>query len=639
MCWGDNSFGQTNIPPSGTDGFLALAAGFSHTCGIQTDKTVVCWGYNIDKRSSPPVGLQAQTSPHISYQFEKVDSVPAAVRLARPSPPFATEIHTDRHVIPEGTAASILVRSVASGRISGRLEPDSNPQLALRPAAVNLGGGARSAVMSLSATDRPSAQTVSTTLSLMFSSNPPASLNQTKFHYVIPPNDLTATLSGPPIVLESRGATQKVTFEINKQQGSKSFLVFSTDSRIVIDRGIVTPDRNSFSVVLGLSRDAVVPDAETVPLYLVHLDALRLSANTQISAGHEHACVVRDDRTIACWGNDDSDQIILPAPLKQAEFLTVSSGFFHNCGIQIDNTMACWGEDAYGVLTPPQDSVHARFLSVSAGEIHTCAIRIDNAVVCWGARDALSADVGQASDAPKNSKFLTVSAGSYHNCAIRVDSTVHCWGDDRNFQVRNTPPADNKFHAVAAGFSHSCGIKIDNTLACWGTSRHGLVHGRPQDDTFLAVGSGNNHSCAIRSNQTMACWGQGSQGETTPPPLTPFVAVSGGSYYTCGIRIDGSPKCWGQDTYGKTFPPPGLKAHSKLAPLYLSEKTDIIQSAVHLPTTITSLGKAVLVKVHTGQQTIPEGSETFILLEAVSEIPRPIPVSYTHLTLPTNREV
>ena len=54
--WGDNAFGQTNVPP-----FLptarAIAAGYEHTLALQTDGTVQAWGNNGSGQTSVPAGL------------------------------------------------------------------------------------------------------------------------------------------------------------------------------------------------------------------------------------------------------------------------------------------------------------------------------------------------------------------------------------------------------------------------------------------------------------------------------------------------------------------------------------------------------------------------------------------------------
>jgi hypothetical protein len=60
--WGDNSFGQTNLPP-GLSNVIAIAAGGNHSLALKTNGTVVAWGENTDAngafagQSVVPAGL------------------------------------------------------------------------------------------------------------------------------------------------------------------------------------------------------------------------------------------------------------------------------------------------------------------------------------------------------------------------------------------------------------------------------------------------------------------------------------------------------------------------------------------------------------------------------------------------------
>jgi MBG domain/Regulator of chromosome condensation (RCC1) repeat len=53
-CWGDNSTGQTAVPP-GLVGVAAVSAGSRHTCALRTDGTVNCWGF--EREAAVPAGL------------------------------------------------------------------------------------------------------------------------------------------------------------------------------------------------------------------------------------------------------------------------------------------------------------------------------------------------------------------------------------------------------------------------------------------------------------------------------------------------------------------------------------------------------------------------------------------------------
>ncbi len=58
-CWGYNNDGQCNSP---TDTFTQVSAGAWHTCGVKTDGTATCWGYNYYGESDPPTGTFTQVS-------------------------------------------------------------------------------------------------------------------------------------------------------------------------------------------------------------------------------------------------------------------------------------------------------------------------------------------------------------------------------------------------------------------------------------------------------------------------------------------------------------------------------------------------------------------------------------------------
>jgi alpha-tubulin suppressor-like RCC1 family protein len=56
IVWGDNTYGQTNVPAAATN-VMALAAGDYHVLALTTDGTVVAWGgneFNFGETNVPP---------------------------------------------------------------------------------------------------------------------------------------------------------------------------------------------------------------------------------------------------------------------------------------------------------------------------------------------------------------------------------------------------------------------------------------------------------------------------------------------------------------------------------------------------------------------------------------------------------
>ena len=282
---------------------------------------------------------------------------------------------------------------------------------------------------------------------------------------------------------------------------------------------------------------------------------------TAVSAGNRHACGVRADNTVECWGdnlNGQSGVASSSATTGRAclvgqtgdricqgnfhppagQFISVSAGSFHSCGVRTDNTVHCWGADDSGQSSAPS----GQFISVSAGGGHSCGVRTDNTVHCWGADDS-----GQSS-APSG-QFISVSTGINISCGVRADNTVHCWGA---YLEGSTSAPSGQFISVSTAGYHSCGVRTDNTVHCWGDNFEGSTSA--PSGQFISVSAGINNSCGVRADNTVQCWGHDHLGQSSAPSGA-FISVSTGSSFACGVRLDNTIECWGSDRLGKATPP------------------------------------------------------------------------------------
>ncbi len=259
-------------------------------------------------------------------------------------------------------------------------------------------------------------------------------------------------------------------------------------------------------------------------------DQASTSTVLAVGAGSGHTCVVLNDGTVACWGDNWGGEASPPA----GTFTTVDPGADHTCAIRADRTLACWGWDGDGRATPPGGT----FAALSTGGNYACGLRTDGTLACWGANPW-----GQTT-APAGT-FTAVGAGNAHACAVKNDGSVTCWGFN---SYGDTEPPAGSFTSVEAGAEHTCAIRLDGTIACWGRDFEGQA--TPPGGTFTSLSVQESHSCAIRTDGTLACWGSDYFGQATPPSGT-YTALSAGTSYVCAVRTDGALACWGSTWSGQ----------------------------------------------------------------------------------------
>ena len=103
VCWGSNSNGQA-APPPGT--FQAVDAGGLHTCGIRTDGTAECWGNNTDGEATAPPGTFLSVSAGGDHSCGvRTDNTLACWGRNTQSPPF--------NVAPPGSFTAVSAGNTA----------------------------------------------------------------------------------------------------------------------------------------------------------------------------------------------------------------------------------------------------------------------------------------------------------------------------------------------------------------------------------------------------------------------------------------------------------------------------------------------------------------------------------------------
>jgi hypothetical protein len=256
----------------------------------------------------------------------------------------------------------------------------------------------------------------------------------------------------------------------------------------------------------------------------------------QVDAGLGHTCVLKDNGSLACWGDNYFGQSTVPAP--NSGFTQVGAGGYHTCGLKNDGSVACWGY--YDDLPAPNSG----FTQVSAGGFHTCGLKNDSSIACWGDNY-----YGQSTVPPPNSGFTQVDAGWDHTCGLKEDGSVACWGGNSHNQ-NTVPPPNSGFTQVSAGSSHTCGLKEDGSIACWGSNTWDMATVPPPNSGFSQVSAGDAHTCGLKEDGSLVCWGYPLDGQTTvPAPNSGFTQLSAGDANTCAVNANGV-RCWGSNYFG-----------------------------------------------------------------------------------------
>lgn len=351
-----------------------------------------------------------------------------------------------------------------------------------------------------------------------------------------------------------------------------------------------------------------------------------------VSAGTYHACAVRSDKTLFCWGLNTSGQVgtgtgdtifLRPAQAGGAnDWTTVSAGSTFTCALSEMGRISCFGTNSSGQLgdgtttartTPtPIAGDMSDWASIAAGATHTCATKTDGSLYCWGSNNR-----GQIGDGTTNNvsspllvtggPWLSVSAGSEFTCGVQMDHSLWCWGLNTSRQLgdgtttqRTIPTREatmaSDWASVAAGNAFACGTKMDGTRHCWGTNGVGqtadgtttsVVTPKACDmdtDWGTLIDLGDASGCAQKKSGALFCWGDGSSGQTglpgdESPKLAPaqvgqdtdWIAVSSGFRFTCGIRQSKELYCWGSNARAAT----GLGFVSdRVNPTSVSAETD-----------------------------------------------------------------
>lgn len=348
-----------------------------------------------------------------------------------------------------------------------------------------------------------------------------------------------------------------------------------------------------------------------------------------IAAGANHTCIISPQRTVKCWGSNESGQLGDGTTTHSSEGVTVlgvnnalalTAGNAHTCALIAGGTMKCWGAGSdgqlgNGALVATSTAVDVIGLEgvveAAAGSKHTCALLVSGIVGCWGEGGRGQLGTGNTQTSLEASEVATVSgvkkigSGADHTCAVLANGAVRCWGANESGQLGDGSSQDRlvpvtasvvSATAVDAGRAHTCVRVANGTISCWGAGGKGQLGNGHKSDRMVPItvkdlGSaadiavGEDHSCALAADGTATCWGDNQDGQvgddsaTNRPTPTQVIGLQGGvdlalgGRHTCAVVGDGGKHCWGLNSSGQlgigsTEP----RSHPDVASLALRDK-------------------------------------------------------------------
>lgn len=344
---------------------------------------------------------------------------------------------------------------------------------------------------------------------------------------------------------------------------------------------------------LGNGTDA----SQTTPIDVTGLS----SGVTAITAGGSHTCALTNGGDVKCWGANEAGQLghgtttsqTTPIDVAELSFevTAITAGAYHTCILTNEGSVKCWGDNYFGQLgngttvgqyTPVDvTGLSSSVIAITAGEYHTCALISGGSVKCWGYNGDGQLGDGTATDQTTpvgvtglSSGVTAITASWGHTCALTSEGGVKCWGNNGGGQLGDgtttsqaVPVEVNGLAsgvtAISAGGNNTCALISGGGVKCWGASQTTPIDVTGLSSGVTAITAGGIHICAVTSEGGVKCFGYNGDGQlgdgtttnrTTPVDVTGLsssvTAIDASWGHTCALTNEGGVNCWGKNDYG-----------------------------------------------------------------------------------------
>jgi alpha-tubulin suppressor-like RCC1 family protein len=358
----------------------------------------------------------------------------------------------------------------------------------------------------------------------------------------------------------------------------------------------------------GAIGDGTTNDAHTATKIATDSTGAAFGNVKQIGVGYEHACALKNDGNVFCWGDNKEGVLAVAPAVEQSKPLensylaamgtkAIYAGGGESCVIDSSNNVDCWGYNNFDQLghtpgseagdqatcltgggptssganndhcntTPRVVPTISNVTQVAIADSDICALE-GGSVWCWG-EGTIGVNGSTGADSPNPTEILTASSLPLTNitaivggvgaaCAITTAKQMVCWGADTNGQFGNGA------RSMPSGIPVPFGA-IDNITAAFVSS----------GEHICAVSGGHVYCAGLNVNLQLGLGATscdadgglpdaGGQCESHAPlpvvdstgtgMLGNVVEVSGTNASTCARTSDGKIYCWGYNGDGET---------------------------------------------------------------------------------------
>lgn len=218
---------------------------------------------------------------------------------------------------------------------------------------------------------------------------------------------------------------------------------------------------------------------------------------TAIAGGAKSSAAIKNGQ-IVLWGraDDDSKQLAFSEIPTDGPFTSLALGANHGLAIREDGTVAAWGDDNVGQVAGPGRDWGDGIKAVAAGKEFSLGLYEDRRVIVSGNPknvDGVSLRIDEIPETIQGN-VTSIAAGPYHAMALDSNGCVWVWGawkdQDDIPDIPDIPPsapkrlpraaygnvtnvpesAQSGVVQIAAGFNTCAALKHDGSLVIWGNN-------------------------------------------------------------------------------------------------------------------------------------------------------------------------